>query len=46
MDRINNDKGYTKGNIMVMSWRANDLKANGTLEEHRKLTKWMENNNC
>jgi len=44
VDRIDSSKDYVKGNIQVMSWRANFLKANGTLEEFKKLVKWMEGN--
>ena len=33
LDRIKNHLGYTKGNILVVSWRANFLKSDGTIEE-------------
>jgi len=33
IDRIDNNKGYVKGNIMVMSVRANKLKKDATMEE-------------
>lgn len=33
LDRIDSTKGYTKDNIQVISWRANWLKNNSTLEE-------------
>lgn len=33
LDRINSALGYVPGNARVISWRANDLKKNGTLEE-------------
>ena len=44
LDRINNSKGYTRDNTRVISWRANHLKHDGTLEEFKKLTSWMEGN--
>lgn len=33
LDRINNNEGYTKGNIRVISNRANLLKCDATLQE-------------
>lgn len=33
VDRIDPTKGYTKGNIVVVSWRANRIKGNATYEE-------------
>lgn len=43
LDRIDNTKGYIPDNVQVMSWRANDLKANGTLEEFEKLVEFLRN---
>jgi hypothetical protein len=37
LDRIDNEKGYIKGNIIVISNRANRLKNNSTLEEIEKI---------
>ena len=41
LDRINSSLGYIKGNIQVISWRANDLKKNGTLEEFTKIVEYI-----
>lgn len=38
LDRIENDKGYVKGNVIVISYKANMLKSNATLEELEQLT--------
>jgi hypothetical protein len=42
LDRINNVKGYIKGNIQVISFKANRLKNNGTLEEFKKIINYIE----
>jgi hypothetical protein len=33
LDRIDNTRGYVKGNIRIISWRANSLKGNATDQE-------------
>ncbi len=42
IDRIDSTKGYIKGNVMIISWRANRIKADSTVEELRKLLTYME----
>lgn len=42
LDRIDNTKGYVKGNVWVISYKANRLKNNATLEELRMLVKALE----
>jgi hypothetical protein len=42
IDRINNTRGYTKDNIMVISFRANNLKSDATFDELRKLVNFYE----
>lgn len=37
LDRIDSSRGYEKGNVRVISWRANMLKNNATKEELRLL---------
>jgi hypothetical protein len=37
LDRLDNTKGYIKGNVNVISWRANRLKYDATSDEIRML---------
>ena len=39
LDRIDSSKGYVKGNVWVISYRANRLKTDATLEELELITK-------
>ena len=41
LDRIEPSLGYIKGNIAVISKRANTIKNNGTAEEHEKIAAWL-----
>lgn len=42
LDRRDPRKGYVRGNVFVMSNRANILKRDGTLDEFRKIVAYME----
>lgn len=42
LDRIDNNKGYIKDNVHVISWRANRIKNNGTAEEHRLIADYLD----
>ena len=40
-DRVDPTKGYVKGNVIVMSWRANRIKNDGTSQEHQLIADFM-----
>lgn len=42
LDRIDNDLGYVPGNVAVISWRANRLKANSSISDLEKIIAWMK----
>ncbi len=42
LDRINSAKGYVKGNVWVVSHRANTIKSDATPEELRKVAEAVE----
>jgi len=39
--RISGSMGYVSGNVTVVSWRANRIKNDGTLEEHQAIVDYM-----
>ena len=42
LDRIDSSKGYIKGNVEVISYRANTLKKNGSSSEHQKIADYIK----
>ena len=44
LDRIDSSKGYVIGNIRIISWRANRIKNDGTLDEHKRVVEYMLKN--
>lgn len=44
LDRFTPSLGYVKGNVRVISWRANRIKCDATVEEVRALLAYMELN--
>ena len=42
LDRIKPELGYVKGNVMVISYRANVLKSNATISELEKVIQYMK----
>lgn len=41
-DRIDPSKGYVRGNVAIISARANRIKDNGTAEEHRRIADYID----
>jgi hypothetical protein len=42
VDRINSSLPYIKGNIAVVSYKANMIKSIGTAAEHRAIADWID----
>lgn len=43
IDRIDSSKGYVKGNVVIVSWRVNDLKSDATLSELESVVRFYQN---
>lgn len=44
LDRLDNNKGYTKENVRIISYRANRLKSDSSIQELRAIVEYMEQN--
>jgi hypothetical protein len=42
LDRIDPTKGYVPGNVWVISWRANQIKPDATLQELKQIVIGLE----
>jgi len=42
LDRIVASKGYVSGNVVVISFRANRIKTDATLDELKRVAAWLE----
>lgn len=43
-DKLKPEKGYVKGNVFIISMKANRLKNNATVEELEKIIEYIKNN--
>lgn len=43
LDRIDSSKGYVKGNIWIISWKANRIKNDGSAEDHMAIAQSLMN---
>lgn len=46
IDRVIPSKGYVKGNVRIISYRANLLKSDATLDELKKIVSYIEDHNA
>lgn len=42
IDRVDNDRGYVKGNVRVISWRANSIKRDATMKELEQVLNYVK----
>ena len=41
-DKLIPEKGYTKDNVSIVSWRANRIKNDGNASEHRRIAEYLD----
>jgi hypothetical protein len=41
-DRVDPNKGYVKGNVMIISKKANTIKSNGSAEDHLRIAEYIK----
>lgn len=46
LDRIDSSKGYTKDNVVVISWRANRIKNDATAQELQLIVQYITSSNA
>lgn len=44
LDRLDASRGYVKGNVHIISGKANRIKTNATTDEVRRVYEWMRDN--
>jgi hypothetical protein len=44
IDRVDSSKGYIRGNIKIISWRANKIKSDATADELLAIAAYMKQN--
>ena len=44
LDKLVPELGYVPGNVFIISWRANKLKSNMTIDELEKILNYMKRN--
>ncbi len=42
LDRIDSSKGYVKGNVCVISWKANNIKKHGNISDFKLIIRYQE----
>jgi hypothetical protein len=44
VDRFDTAKGYIKGNVWIISYKANRMKSNATIDDIKKVSDYMKVN--